>query len=358
MVESVAEAPQPDTGLYWGDIDSGAGMAKSRTSELLEAHVAFELGQWQGGALQAGITDEVAAFCAWSETLTLNQITSAARIQQVARERVLAGDLPEELSETINAITRHLIDLPVNKETRVQDVVDDRIFDAGVDLAIELRHLRQEIIGQAVESPLYAMLVAEILYNGIKSYLSATAKMASGSKLLSKGTKMLSKGLSVLDDQMEKRLRSWIEENSGTLARQSRKFLDHALTDERIREVAEEVWKDARRSRMSISEALHDGDIEAISEFSRQAWLHLRETEYVRELTDEGIAEFFRRSGDTPVIELLAMVGLNQEILEREAQSFAPRLVEAARESGALEAMIRRRLRPFYESDQAAALLG
>ncbi len=333
-------------------------MPKDKAAEALEAHVAFELARWQGDALQDGIREEVSAFADWSRQLNLNAITDAGRIQRVADERVLHGDLPDELVSAIRGIADHLIGLPVNRETRLGDVIDDEIFDAGVELAIDLRHIRQEIIRQSVESPLYAMLVGEILYNGIKSYLSATARIASSSKLLSKGTRMLSKGLSALDDQVERRLRNWIEENSGALAKQSRKFLDHALTDERIREVAEEVWNDLRESPMSIRDALRDDDLDAISEFLRQAWLQLRETEYVKALVDEGIGEFFRLHGDTPVHELLQMVGVTPEVLEREALAFAPDLVEAAAQSGALEAMIRRRLEPFYRSEAAAALFG
>ncbi len=323
-------------------------MPTTKASTVLEAHVAFELGQWRGDQLAARIHEEIQAFDEWSRTLTLGEITDADRIQAFARERVLGGDLPEELVDTIRAITDHLISLPVNQETRIQDVVDDEIFSAGVELAIELRHLRQEIIGKAVESPLYSMLVGEILYNGIKAYLAASSKM------LGMGASMFSKGLSALDNQVEKRLRAWIASNSGQLARQSRKFLDVALTDERIREVAEEVWNDLRGSPLSIREALQDEDLDAITAFGRQAWLHLRETEYLRTLVDEGIAEFFRLNGDTPIHDLLLMVSVTPDVLEREALAFAPRLVAAAEQSGALEALLRRRLEPFYQSDAAA----
>lgn len=320
-------------------------MAAGTAASLLEAHVAFELGQWRGEALDVRIREEVAAFNAWSGQLTLADFSDAERIQELARERVLGGDLPDALIQTIQSIAEHLIGLPVNRETRLRDVVDDEIFNAGVELAIDLRHVRQEIIGRAVESPLYAMLVGEILYNGIKAYLAAS------SKLLGKGASMLGRGLSALDNQVEKRLRAWIATNSGPLARQSRKFLDHALTDQRIREVAEEVWNDLRESPMSIREALQDGDLDAITEFSSQAWLHLRDTEYVRELVDEGIAEFYRLNGSTPVRELLDMVGVSADVIEREAVSLTPRLIAAADRAGELEAAIRRRLEPFYASD-------
>ncbi len=327
-------------------------MPSEKAATALEAHVAFELSRWQDDALQEGIRAEVAAFVDWSHQLTLHKVTDAERIQRVATERVLQGDLPDELVTAIRAIADHLIGLPINRETRLGDVIDDEIFDAGVELAIDLRHIRQEIIRQSVESPLYSMLVGEILYNGIKAYLAAS------SKLLGKGASMLSKGLSALDNQVEKRLRAWIESNSGPLAKQSRKFLDHALTDERIREVAEEVWNDLRESPMSIRDALQDDDLDAISEFLKQAWLQLRETDYVQELVHEGIGEFFRLHGDTPVHDLLHMVSITPEVLEREAIAFAPDLVAAAQESGALEAMLRRRLAPFYESEAAAALFG
>ena len=66
----------------------------------------------------------------------------------------------------------------------------------------------------------------------------------------------------------------------------------------------------------------------------------------------------FSEYGSTKLSKLLEMVGVNKKLLQEEALSIVPAIIEVADESGFLEETIRRRFEPFYASKEVTKLLG
>lgn len=325
-------------------------------NELLEAHVAFELAQWRGKTLNKRIKEDVTAFCAWSKNITLDEFSSAGQVTEIARRLVHEMPLPEDITGIIGTVAKHLIALPVNAETRVADVLDEALYDEGTELVIQLKDLREELIRQAVNSPVYGNLVSEILFNGIRDYLTsdnAVTQKIPGMSLINKGAGAISKRI----PDLENRLRSSVEKNLNRTIRQSEKFLNDSLTDERIRGIAEELWDMIQHSPLSVADVLEEEEIDDLIAFGFKLWLHLRETDYLIELIREGIEQVFNEYGDHSLAKLLDMVGVNKKLLQAEALAIVPAIVEVADESGFLEETIRRRFEPFYASKEAAKLL-
>lgn len=324
---------------------------------LLEAHVAFELKQWRGKTLDKRIREDIAAFWTWAEQLSLAEFSSADEVTDIARRLVHEMPLPEDITGIIGTVAKHLIALPVNADTRLADVLDAELYDEGTELLISLRELRLALIRQAVNSPVYGNLVSEILYNGIRDYLTSdnavTQKIPGMSSLINKGAGALSKRM----PDLERRLRSSVEKNLNRTIRQSEKFLTDSLTDERIRHIAAELWGMLQHSPLSMAELLEEEDVDEIIAFGFKLWLHLRETDYLIELIREGIEQVFATYGEQRLTELLSMLGVSRKLLQAEALAIVPSIVQAADDSGFLEQTIRRRLAPFYASKEAAGLL-
>ena len=200
-------------------------------------------------------------------------------------------------------------------------------------------------------------MVSEILYNGIRDYLtsdnSLTQKIPGVSSLLNKGAGALSKRI----PDLEGRLRSSVENNLNRTLKQSEKFLNDSLTDDRIRDIAAELWNMIQHSHLSVANVLEEDDVDAVVAYGFKLWLHLRETDYLAELIREGIEHVFNEYGSTKLTKLLEMVGVNKKLLQAEALSIVPAIIEVADESGFLEATIRRRFEPFYASKEAGKLL-
>lgn len=328
-----------------------------RCSALYEAHVEFERKQWRGKTLEKRLKQEVTAFWTWAEALPLEQLSSANQISELLVRLVRETPVPEDVGELIGTVARHLVALPVNGETAVADVIDPAIYDQGVELLIDLGDLRAQAIHQAVNSPVYGSLVSEILYNGIRDYLSSdnavTQKIPGMTSLINKGAGALSKRM----PDLEKRLRGSVEKNLNRTVQQSEKFLNQSLTDERIRQIAGELWEMIQDSHLSLAEVVADEDVDAMIAFGIDVWLHLRQTSYLAELIDEGVAAFFDDYGETTIASLLVMAGIDKKLLQAEVLVIVPTLIAVLDESGFLETTIRRRLEPFYAAKTTAGLL-
>ncbi len=327
-------------------------------SALLETHVEFELKQWQGKTLNRRLKEEVQAFWDWAEGMTLDQFSTPKTITLIIQHVALEVPLPKDVPEIFGTIAKHLVRLPVNRETSVADIVNAELFDDGVELLVDLKQLRQEAIHQAVHSPVYATLVSEILYNGIRDYLGSenlfTQKVPGMGKLMSKGADVLSKRI----PNLEEKLRGYISRNMQKTVKQSESFLQQALSEKRIRQLAAEIWELIHRTPVSVSEVLDDDEVDAIVAYVFEIWVQLRKTDYIAELIAEAIQKFFAEYGEMQLARLLETAGINRKLIENAVMIAGPQVVKVLEESGYIEATIRRRLEPFYASKEAVAALG
>jgi len=329
--------------------------------KICEAHVAFELEQWRGETLLKRLQEDIAAGWKYASSLKLKDVTDAKRISAIAQRRILDQPVSEELAATIGDIARHLIALPINKKTRLDEVISDELFESGVSLAADMHHIREQIIRQGVRSPVFEMLIADNLYQGIRDYVTkenlVTQKLPGVSKLIGRGTGALSKATG-MGDKIDAGLRTYIDANVPKLVKQSEQFLQQALTDERIREVAGEIWGVARNSNLSIGELLRDDDIDALVGFGRESWGQLRESKYLHKLVAEGIGNYFKANGKRNLTELLADLNVDEAVLQQELAEMVPPVIDVMDKGGFLEATIRRRLEPFYADKATAKMLG
>lgn len=328
---------------------------------LLDAHVAFEVRQWRGKTFDKHLDDEARALWRWLAELPLDQLADIGRTQDAARRLALDLPLSDALAETIAGMVRHLLRLQLNRDTTVSEVLDQAVFEEGVALVASLEQAHVSLIRGASQNPLYTALASELIYNGIRDYLfsdQALLKRVPGlSSLLNAGTDAVNRNAPGLEAQVEKRIRSYIETNLTRTLENSEEFLLEALTEERIRDLGDKLWDVLADRPLAIDRAFTDDGIDALVAFGHRVWGQLRETEYVAALLDEGIAHFFALHGEDSVASLLERLGLTEDTLAGEATTILPPLVEVADETGYLEAFVRRRLEPFYQSKPAADTL-
>lgn len=326
----------------------------SQLEKMLDAHVAFELAQWTDN-LDAQVASETEAFFAWAKKTPLNKLTTAKRVKDVAKRLVVEMSLPESIAELVAGIAAHLVALPVNRDTKLGDIVSQELLDDSVEQILALSELRDAIIAGSIESPIFTMVVSDILYNGIRDYLAAgTEKLGAVSGLLGRGAGAIGKRL---DGQVEKRLRSYISANAHNIANQSKTFLQSALTEDRLRELADEVWAAVEHAHLSVSDVLQEEELQGMTAYGQRFWMELRQTDYFQALLNEGIDAFFAKQGKRKISAVLADVGVDEAMIKAEAGQLLPPLIKALIDSDYFEALLRRRLGAFYASDEAKSLL-
>jgi hypothetical protein len=107
----------------------------------------------------------------------------------------------------------------------------------------------------------------------------------------------------------------------------------------------------------SFRQYLSQDDLDDLLVIGYEFWLAFRGTAYLHSLLDEGIDFFFDKYGDFTLRELLEEFGIERADLVEEALRFAPPVIQVLSENGMLAAFLRRRLEPFFLSDEVLALL-
>ncbi len=332
-----------------------------KAERLLQAHLDFELNRWTGKTCAADLQALLDQLWSWAENTSLQQLLDADTAVDTTLRWIDDWYLPDTVTLLIGTLTKRLIHLPINEATRVGDVVDEQLFEAAVDLVVELERLRESLIQRATESPIYAMLISNVLYSGIRDYLTGenavTSKVPGMSSLLSKGASALNKRMPGLETAIEDRLRKYISNNAQKSIRLSQKFLLESLTEEQIRRLADQIWDQGQHTQLTISAMVSDDEIDRLVSFGLAIWQDLRQSSYIHELIREGIYGFYDGYGSESLQVLLEHMGLNRAGIGSEMQTLLPGLLQNAHATGLLKTWLEPRLKAFYDSAACRSLL-
>lgn len=329
---------------------------------LLERHVQYELSRLSGKRFLNDARKEVDDLYARLPDVTLNDVVSADSIMGVIQRKVIDLDIEGGIPELAGELARQLYGSENHRGATLQAVINDQQVDAFIDEILLLRAHRERVVNGVLSHPVYAELVSNILYNGIVNYIyegNLISKNVPGvSPMMKFGARMFSKAAPGLDSAVEKNLKAYIARNTQFIVKQSEAFLNHSLTDEQLRESANDLWDKVRdRTLGDLQDGMDDIELSEFIVLGYEFWLAFRKTPYFTGACRTVIDAFFERYGDRPLAELVGDVGVNAEMVMAEIEAFAPAIIKQMKRSGHLEALLRRRLEPFYRSDAVKRLL-
>jgi hypothetical protein len=331
------------------------------TDALLDAHVHFVLDQIGGESLQPLIESELDAILAGAGKLKLNDCVTRKMIKDTALAYAADLELGAGIPELVGDVARALYAHDVHAKTAFGDLLGDEHFGDILDKALELKSLREKIVHEAVASPLYASFASDLLYNGIKGYLSqnaVTRNIPGASSMMKLGKSVLSKATPNLEASIEESLKKYIGQTVKATSKSSAGFLLRHANDDTIRELAQEFWARIKPLKVSaLREDVSGLDVEEGFVTAYEFWRDLRRSAYYRVLIGAGIDAFFDKYGDSSLAELLDDLGIDRAIMLREAMRFAPHVIKALNKKKLLEPVIRRNLARFYHSAAARVIL-
>lgn len=325
----------------------------SRQDAMLEAHVQFELKRLKGKHLRRTIEEEVGSLLEWLEGVKINAVFTPVQVQDLIQRRVISMPLADELVDYIrdNVVAVHA--LLQRDGTTVEQFLPRDVFDQSVEILIGLENLRRRVTHQLVSSSVYSMLIANVLYQGIKAYVlteNVLAKNIPGaSSLMRLGKRSLNAASPKLEGNIDRQLIKFINANIQETITESERFLDKALTPALMRKLGDEVW--ATNSDEKIGELTGDVNatsLDAIVDAIQDFWLHYRTTPLFADLVARLVDKFFTRYGDQDIRSFLTNMGISQAMITQDACAFAIPLVQQGLKSGYLERRLRSRLGAFY----------
>lgn len=316
---------------------------------MFEAHVRYELARCEGEAAAAALAEECAALVAWLDGVKLGEVAGEAALRAWLRRTLLEGPVSDEL---VAAVTQGLVaahDFLGRDHTTVAELLPQPLFARAVEQTIGLEALRQEATHQIVYSSVYAALVANVLYQGIKAFILTenvfARKLPGAASLVRFGQNALNAAAPKLEQSIDRQLTAFIHANIQDALRESEKFLNRTLDAEMVRTLGDEIWRaNAGQQMGDLSCYVKAGALPEMVQVVKEVWLHVRATPFCAALLDELGRELAAAWAERSAAALLAEAGVTAEELARLA---APWL-ERARRDGLLAQRIRARLAPFY----------
>ncbi len=334
---------------------SGDDFAESRAGRLCAAHLAHELARFSDATLTTELRVELAAIC---DTLAvtpfaklLPEAEAVVRLLAALRESPSGGAAGRLGEELLLAAVQELATRP---ETYGDALSRDAWFHLAEDLA-EDELIRTTLIHASVNNPVFAMLIAEVLYNGISDFLNESGRVT---QMIPGMASLLKAGQSLLGAGFERTVKEFIQKNADRTIQTSEKFLLRSLKPETVRDAADKIWRDFAARPVSEARAFLPAEkLPRYGEALALFWSELRRQPLFEAVVRATTRRFYALRGEESVLDLLATAGLDRERFIEEGERALQPLFVAARDSGLLEARIRERLETFYRSADAARIL-
>lgn len=340
-------------------------MAKGKTdlaSALLEQHVKHELASLKGAKLRRFLATEVDELFEFAGTVTLNSLISPEQVMGMIRRIVIDTELDAGIPEMAAEMATEVFNAPVQRTSRLRDIIAREQATGFLEQALELRKQRERVISEIMAHPVYQELVSNLVYQAVMNYLYednlVTKSVPGVGSMMKFGKRMANKAMPGLDESFERSFKAWLSDSLPGLIARSEQFLHQALTDDELRDSVMAAWVAVEdRTIEELHEGLGNVQLQEFVVLGYEFWLQFRKTTYFEGCARAVVEHLFAMYGDSPVIELLGEVGVDRNLVMAEVDALAVPVIDVLREEGYLEALIRRRLEPFYRSAAAKKLL-
>ena len=320
---------------------------------MLAAHVAFELEQYAPSRVVGMLRQEIAALYGWLHRVQVGELVQPEQLLAFLRRVVVERPLPAEAVDFLYENAVIVLELIQEDKTQLEAVLPHTIYKRVVAQLAAMQSTRQQITHQVISSSVYSRLISNVLYHGIKSFLvseNGVARTIPGAAAFVRlGQNALNAAAPHLEKNVDTQLLTFINDNIQQLIAASLSFLNRTLDDAVIRKVGDEIWQTAKGETLEkLTSGLDKSALSGWSDVAQDLWLHLRATPLVDDILQVIVRSFFLRYGKQTAADLLALMGLTEEVAVQELEQMAEPLARQALASGYLEARIRARLEPFY----------
>lgn len=338
-------------------------MTPSATADrLLDAQVAWVVGELTGDRLLEVIERDVDELLARSDEVRLAEIASADAVIAVI-ERLLATVPTSAVATTMAQATADQVhDGPSAPVVPAQLVDRDQVAEL-VDATLALRPLLAQVLDRLTASPRVGTLASRFITRLVVDVLEANRSMAKRipgvGSIVSMGTNAATRMVGVADKQVQALLGGDAGSKGTAMAvRRLNSVVLATLEDPSLRDAVLEVWDTyAEEPFDGIGDAVERDDVRRLAAVLKEIAGAAAPSEPVRAFLATWIRTFADLHGDTSLAMLVEELGLTRDDVLGFARALVPPLVAAAMAEGRLEPAVRARLEPFYRSPEVGAIL-
>jgi hypothetical protein len=276
---------------------------------------------------------------------------------------VLAAVGPSDgVAAMVATLTPVLRDLDANDEHTLGEVVTCGGVEAAADVLTRSGQLREELLRRVARSPAVSTLalrfVQALVDDAVQQNRERAERLPGMKSVLGMGDLAARTARGMAPKQLNDVVGDAADRGAQVaLERVSRAMVD-AFDEDVARAAVMQVWDlHAEDTISGLKAYLADDDVEEFAATAHALWLDLHATPWFTAAVDAAVGAFFVRYGDEPVGAVLAELGLDDDLIATVVERHAGDLVAALHATGQLEALVRRRLAPFFAAPATLDLL-
>ncbi|MCB0507704.1 MAG: hypothetical protein KDD21_05340 [Bacteroidetes bacterium] len=328
---------------------------KAEIKKIYDAHVAFELQQFDKKHLKANIKEEISAAWKWLDTVKLNEVGSVENVIAFQERNIKNRKLTKHQKEYLVDLSESVHELALKSKHTVADFLDKESFDEIAEKIIEQREIREKIIADIVRNPFYGEMIADTLYDGIKSFAaqSGPSNETVGGSLFNIGKGLIGAALSGVSDSIDRNIKRFIADNLQKSIAKSEQMLKDKLSDAKLKKMADNIWDKLEETKVkTIAKGvkLSKKDRAAILASAEKATHAAIQTEVVAELNEHILNHFFEHSGEKTIVQILEDNDITEKVVIKESEEFLTPFVEKGLKDGYIKERIEARLSKFYST--------
>lgn len=332
--------------------------AESTAQNLLELHLQHEMAAFDDVSLLSWFAEETDQLLIWSQSIRLNQLVTADTVKAFIQANLVTRDIPATVVEMADEASTWLISSQHHLDTLLGEIINEAHYEDFVAQVLELDEQLKGSLNLVMELPIYRKVLSGVIYQAITRYIydaNILSKSVPGvSSLLKIGQRVVSKTAPSLSNAVEENVRSYISTNLDLILVESEAFLEKTMTDEALKIAAMEIFESLKDKPLGeLQEGIDNQKLSRFIQLVFGFWEHFRHTAYFKNTYELMVDYFFEKYGEETLDVLLDNLDISSELLIQEVARFAPQLVVSLKQSGQLEAIIRRRLSSFYTSTAA-----
>ncbi|MFT3663021.1 MAG: hypothetical protein QM809_17130 [Gordonia sp. (in: high G+C Gram-positive bacteria)] len=330
--------------------------------QLLNAQVTWIIARATGDELPGLVTQVVDDVLAAAEKLTIGELVDPEEIKKIARTG--ASRIPPSAAATtlVEAGAQIVHDNPAGEYT-LGELIDRDNVARLTDEVLALTPVAERILDELTSSPLTASLASRFVSRIVNDVVAGNRAMAEKipgvGSLVSFGAgaagKMIGKAGEQVGDLFEGTAAKGAEFMMGRL----NKIIVATLNDPQTRTAVLEVYDMyADRPAGSHDSLISLDDAQRLGGLGQDIVIAAAVSDPVLSLIDAFVDGFFDTYSGHPAAVVLEDVELHRDDLLEHANALAPRVLQAAVDSGELERAVRAQLAPFFSSPEVEAILG
>lgn len=341
---------------------TGSPTAASRADQLLDLQVAHHLERLTGDPLAATVAALAGDLFAAAGRHPLHELIDPTAITTIVARALVTVPSSAAVSGFVEMAVQ-VVHAGPDEPYPVGDLVDREQVEVLVDELLALTPVLERGLERLTASPLVGTIASRFMGRIVGEVVQANQAVADKvpglGSLMSFGTSAASRMMGAADKQLDGLIGGTVGKGGTFAVRRLNHIVIETLRDPTTREAVLQVWDLVAAEQVSglgadATEEELSGVVDAVHELTVTTLAN----PHVADLAAVVVDAFFERFGGYTPTELLDELDITQADLVADLVRIAPLALDALRDSGDLERLVRAQLEPFYASAEVRALLG